>query len=67
MAERLTVEQRASVQAAILIGHELGDFAARHPDYPQDDLRQFWEALSTEIKTTRLKPGQYWGIPSEWS
>lgn len=66
MAERLTVEQRASVQAAIVTGFALDEFAARHPDYPQEDLRQFWETLETEIKTTRLKPGQYWGVPSEW-
>lgn len=66
MAERLTVEQRASVQAAILIGHDLDDFAGRHPDWPQEDLRQFWTRLAAEIKSTKLEPGQYWGVPSEW-
>jgi len=63
---RLTSDQRASVQSAILIGHTLEDFASRHPEYPQDALAQFWEALAAEIKAKKLEPGQYWGIPSEW-
>jgi hypothetical protein len=66
MAERLTAEQRSSVLAAIGVGFELDEFAARHPDYPQDDLREFWQRLKTEIDSTPLKPGQYWGVPSEW-
>lgn len=64
---RLTVEQRASVQAAIQIGHDLADFAGRHPDWPQEDLRQFWERLAAEMKATKLERGQYWGVPSEWN
>ena len=66
MAERLTTEQRASVQAAILIGFELDEFAARHQDWPQKDLAGFWRRLEAEINSTKLEPGQHWGIPSEW-
>lgn len=64
--KKLTAAQRSSVQAAIVIGHELDEFAGRHPDWPQDDLANVWRRLSTEIKSTTLKPGQYWGVPSEW-
>lgn len=66
MAERLTAEQRSSVQAAILTGFELDEFAARHPEYPQEDLKTFWRTLAAEIKETKLEKGQYWGVPSEW-
>lgn len=66
MAERLTASQRSSVQAAILIGSSLAEFAGRHPEYPQVELATFWSQLESEIKSTTLKPGQYWGVPSEW-
>jgi hypothetical protein len=66
LADRLTSEQRASVQAAILVGHELDEFAARHPDWPQEDLASFYTRLQERIRTTKLKKGQYWGVPSEW-
>ena len=66
MADRLTSEQRCTVQVAILRGFELDEFIARHEDWPQADLADFWHRLAAEIKSTTLKPGQYWGIPSEW-
>ena len=66
MVERLTSEQRGSLQAAMLLGFELDEFAARHQDWPQGDLADFWRALEAEIKAKPLKPGQYWAIPSEW-
>ncbi len=66
MAERLTSEQRASVQAAIIVGFELDEFAARHRDWPQAALAEFWQRLAEETRSTKLKPGQYWGVPSEW-
>lgn len=66
MAERLTSEQRASIQAAIVRGVSLDEWKARYPDWPQEDLESFWRELETEIRSTRLKPGQYWGVPSEW-
>ncbi len=66
MAKRLTTEQRANVQAAIIMGSKLDEFAARHRDWPQADLEDFWKELAAEINSTQLEPGQYWGIPSEW-
>ncbi len=49
------------------MGFELDEFAVRHKDWPQADLERFWTALAAEIRATKLEPGQYWGIPSEWT